>query len=85
MNTEMKQTNEKWILSMSNCKQWIWKETGNIYEFSTLEKKLKIKPTTLKAYIELSAIVRKPFMLIFVELPEDYDFDKVWNIIETIS
>lgn len=58
----------------------MWKDTGNVYDMSSG----KMKPLTLKGYVELAAIVRKGFMDIFVELPrdfDDFDKDKIWEII----
>lgn len=83
MNTEQRQANEKYFLQLikSNTKLYIWKDTGNVYDMSSG----KMKSLTLKGYVELSAIVRKPFMKMFVELPTDYDEKKVWHIIDSVN
>jgi hypothetical protein len=76
--------NEKHFLLYikNNTKLYMWKDMGNCYDMSSG----KMKPFTLKGYVELSAIVRKPFMKLFVELPTDGDWDekKVWDIIDSL-
>jgi hypothetical protein len=85
MNTEQRQANEKFFLQMikNKTKLYMWKDQGECYDMSSG----KMKPYTLKGYVELSAIVRKPFMKLFVELPTDGDWDeeKVWKIIDAVS
>jgi hypothetical protein len=85
MNTEQRQANEKYFVKFIHAKTklYMWKDNGNCYDMSSG----KIKPYTIKGYVELSAIVRKPFMKMFVELPTDGDWDekKVWDIIDAVS
>ena len=84
MNNEERQANERFFLNMIQATNFfIWKDTGNCYDMSSG----KMKPTSIKGYIELSLIVRKPFMKLFVELPADEDWDekRVWDIIDGIS
>ena len=84
MNTEQRKANEKHFLKYlkDKTKLYMWKDKGNCYDMSS---GTKIKPLNLKGYVELSAIVRKPFMKLFVELPRDWDEKKVWDIIDEIS
>jgi len=85
MNTEQRKANEAHFLQYikQGTKYYTWKDTGNVYDMSSG----KMKPLTLKGYVELSAIVRKGFMDIFVELPTDGDWDikKVWEVINAVS
>ena len=70
MNTEKRIVNEKYFISMIKVIDnfYMWKDKCEI--FYIINNK-KMKPATLKGYVELSAIVRRPFMDIFVELPDD--------------
>jgi hypothetical protein len=71
------------MIKMAKC--YIWKDTGNIYN---IIGNRKMKPTTLKAYVELAGIVRRAFMEIFVELPdglEDLDKVKILNIVADVD
>lgn len=84
MNTFEKQTNEKYFLNlMRMTNNWIWVNKSNSYSFSSN----KMKPETLKGYVELSSIVRKEFMDLFVELPDDTNGmskEMIWNIINRL-
>lgn len=86
MNREQRKANEKYFLQLikNKLKYYTWKDTGNVYDMSSGRK---MKPLTMKGYVELSAIVRREFMEIFVEMPTDGDWDKtkVWEIINSIS
>jgi hypothetical protein len=85
MNTEQRKSNEKYFLTLIKQKTqfYMWKDNANCYDLSSG----KMKPLTLKGYVELSAIVRKGFMDLFVEMPTDGDWDKdrVWEIINAIK
>ena len=80
--TEYKANERYFIQMMRMTKMYTWIEKGNIYDMNGK----KIQPTTLKAYVELAGIVRKPFMEMFVELPTDCDWDKdkVWAILDEL-
>jgi hypothetical protein len=83
LTTSEYQANEKYFLQMmkSKLKFYMWKDKGNCYDLSSG----KMKPLTLKGYVDLLEIVRKPFMKLFVILPEDHDYDKVWEVIDSIT
>ena len=70
MNTDKRIANEKWFISVikNTNKVYFWIDQGESYN---IINNRKMKPTTLKGYVELSAIVRRQFMDIFVELPDN--------------
>ncbi len=76
-------TNELYFKRMMNItKTYMWLDTGNIYDLNDN----KMKPKTLKGYVDLSQIVRKEFMDKYVELPEgDFNKMKIWKIINNIK
>ena len=80
-----RKANEQWILRMRRLtkQEWIWVETGNIYDFSGI----KIVPHTLKGYVELAGIVRKQFMKALVGLPRDGDWNeqRIWALLDEID
>ena len=84
MNIEQRKANEAHFLYYikNKSKIYMWKDTGNCYDMSSG----KMRPYSLKGYVELSAIVRKPFMDLFVELPNDgvWDKERVWQIIDAV-
>ena len=87
MRTQVERiANEKHFIQwIKISKQYIWKDTGNIY---IIINNRKMKPTTLKGYVELAGIVRRQFMDIFVELPcglEDLDKNKILNMVADID
>ena len=85
MNIEQRKANEAHFLYYikNKTKMYTWKDKGNIYDMSSG----KMRPYSIKGYVELSAIVRRAFMDLFVELPNDADWNKerVWGIIAEIS
>ena len=68
LTIEKRKVNEKWFLNMikNKTKFYMWIDTGNCYDLSSG----KMKPHTLKGYVQLSQIVRKEFMMLFVEKPD---------------
>ena len=62
----------------------MWKDKCESYTMSSG----KMKPYTLKGYVELSQIVRKSFMETFVELPDDtmgMTKEQIWITLEAIN
>lgn len=82
MNTDQRKANETYFLKLIKAKTmfYMWKDKGECYSMSSG----KMKCSTLKGYVELSAIVRKDFMKIFVEAPDGIDVEKVWKILDSI-
>ena len=79
------QSNERYFLEMVNekTKLYIWKDKMECFDMSSG----KMKPYTLKGYVELSAIVRKPFMDLFVELPDNtmgMTKEQIWRTLQSI-
>jgi len=83
MLPEQYKANEKYFLQMlmSRVMFYTWKDKCNTYDMSSG----KMKPLTLKGYVELSEIVRRPFMNMFVILPEGHDYNKVWETIHAVE
>ena len=70
MNNDKRIVNEKWFINVikNTNKVYFWIDQGESYNIINHRK---MKPATLKGYVELSAVVRRPFMDIFVELPDN--------------
>jgi hypothetical protein len=86
MNTEKRIANEKHFIGMIKVIKnfYMWKDQCEIYYI--IDNK-KMKPATLKGYVELSAVVRRPFMDIFVELPDNTNGmskEQIWKIINSL-
>lgn len=80
MNTAQRKVNEKYFIQMMRItKIYTWVDTGNSYSMINN----KMKPSTLKGYIDLSNIVSKEFMKTFVVAPDDFDDIDIWNIINS--
>jgi hypothetical protein len=86
MNTIQRQQNERHFLTaIQMTDDYIWKNKGNVYSITSANK---MKPKTLKGYVELSEIVRREFMDLFVELPDNTEGmtkEMIWNVINQIS
>ena len=89
MNTEKRIANEKYFLQMIKWKTkfYTWKDTGNVYDCSSGRS---MKAKSIEGFLDLCKIVRKDFMLLFVELPfQDIDpiQSKIWKetILSTIE
>ena len=74
MSAEHRQANEEHFFQMikNKIKLYMWADTGNIYDCSSG----KMKPATLKGYEDLTTIVRRPFIDLFVEMPTECNWDK---------
>ena len=86
MNTEQRKVNEKWFINVikNTNKVYFWIDQGEAYNIINHRK---MKPATLKGYVELSAVVRRPFMDIFVELPDNtmgMTREQIWATIDSI-
>lgn len=82
LTPEQQKANERFYLKMVIAKTpfFIWKDQNELYSFSSG----KMKPQTLKGYVELSATVSRPFMERFVECPDGHNKDMVWVILDSI-
>jgi hypothetical protein len=83
LTKQQKIANEKHFVGFlkMGVKNYMWIDKCEILDMST---GLKIKPKTLKGYIELAGITRKEFMDIFVDCPDDYDKARVNKILKAI-
>jgi|Laugrespbdmm15sd_2_1035082.scaffolds.fasta_scaffold122051_1 hypothetical protein len=86
MNTEQRIVNEKWFINVikNTNKVYFWIDQGEAYNI--INHRI-MKPATLKGYVELSAVVRRPFMDIFVQLPDNtmgMTKEQIWATIDSI-
>tara|TARA_R110000868_G_scaffold109646_1_gene297904 strand:+ start:551 stop:811 length:261 start_codon:yes stop_codon:yes gene_type:complete len=86
MNNDKRIVNEKWFIGVikNTNKMYYWIDKSESYNIINHRK---MKPATLKGYVELSAIVRRPFMDIFVELPDDtlgMSKEQIWATLGSI-
>jgi hypothetical protein len=85
LTTEEYKTNEKYFLTMLKLtKNYFWIDKGENFNLETG----KMKPATLRGYVELSALVRRPFMDLFVELPNNtmgMSKETIWRMLDDIN